>query len=246
MLSNQGKNIVLLDFDGVLCDSVKEAFILSRFAFENIQSHEEVEIDLYEKFKKYRYLVQNSWQYYFIYLILKNFPNESKDFIESKFHMLCAHDKSLSDDFNNVFLMKRKDMMINDIDFWHSLETPTSFLNDLRNILNDKYNCQFAILSTKNKEAIVKKFNFWNIPFEENFIFDKSDLLNINKGDFINNFLKKNIYSKAILIDDNQENINSCSGILNLSAYLANWGYVESRPVCTNEDEILKLIGDYL
>jgi hypothetical protein len=227
MLSNQGKNIVLLDFDGVLCDSVKEAFILSRFAFENIQSHEEVEIDLYEKFKKYRYLVQNSWQYYFIYLILKNFPNESKDFIESKFHMLCAHDKSLSDDFNNVFLMKRKDMMINDIDFWHSLETPTSFLNDLRNILNDKYNCQFAILSTKNKE-------------------DKSDLLNINKGDFINNFLKKNIYSKAILIDDNQENINSCSGILNLSAYLANWGYVESRPVCTNEDEILKLIGDYL
>ena len=43
------KTIIFLDFDGVLCDSVKEAYLLSRYAFYGISPFEKIDNENFEK-----------------------------------------------------------------------------------------------------------------------------------------------------------------------------------------------------
>jgi hypothetical protein len=233
------KTIIFLDFDGVLCDSVKEAYILSRYAYYGFDVHKPIENDRYEKFANYRYLIQNSWQYYYLMQILEK---------HLEFDMLIANGKTMqADQFNKKFLAKRKELMEKEFDFWNGLETPTLFLTKLKNIIKNSKNCEIAILSTKNKEAIIKKFNFWKFDFNNELIFDKKDLENQSKGDFIENYLIfHKEYQDAILIDDNEGNINSCANIENLQAHLTSWGYVKNPPKAKTEEEILEIIKEKL
>lgn len=247
-MQTKGKTIIFLDFDGVLCDSVKEAYILSRYAFSGMDIYTPIEHDKYSRFLKYRYLVSNSWQYYFVMQILEEILFFDNFDVESKFNALIQNDKDNSSScFNKKFLAKRKELMETNFDFWNSLETETTFLIRLKSILKNTVNCDFAILSTKNKEAIISKFNFWNIKFNPNFIFEKQNLENTTKGEFINTFMNSHAeYNNAILIDDNEDNIKSCANIKKLRAYLTSWGYIKNSQNTKNEDEILNIIKEEL
>lgn len=242
------KSIIFLDFDGVLCNSVKEAYILSRYAYFNIDVHKEIEEELYSKFQENRYLILNSYQYYYLMQILEKYSNLDKTDVLNEFDLLSSLGKNEQTDFfNKKFIEKRKELIENDFNFWNSLETPTLFLNKLKGILKNSKNSTFAILSTKNKEAIVKKFEFWNIDFNSDLIFEKKDLENLTKGEFINKFIQNHFeYVHSILIDDNIGNIESCKNIDNLSAYLTSWGYVSDIKDAKNEEEILKIIKEYI
>ena len=68
-------NIVFLDFDGVLFDTVKEAYLLSRYAYDGISVFDDIDTDEYFVFEKLRFLVTNSWQYFYIMKIIKNSLN---------------------------------------------------------------------------------------------------------------------------------------------------------------------------
>ena len=57
------KTLIFLDFDGVLCDSVKEAYLLTRFAYKNIDVKQPINNQDYQMFQNYRFLVANSWHY---------------------------------------------------------------------------------------------------------------------------------------------------------------------------------------
>ena len=57
---------LFLDFDGVLYDTLKEAYILCRYVCNNIDLFAPIEQDIYSKFYKYKYLVFNSWQYLYL------------------------------------------------------------------------------------------------------------------------------------------------------------------------------------
>ena len=46
---------IFLDFDGVLFDSVKEAYLLSRCAYDGILPQEPINELEYSRFHKYRY-----------------------------------------------------------------------------------------------------------------------------------------------------------------------------------------------
>lgn len=242
------KTIIFLDFDGVLCDSEKEAYILSRYAYYGFDVHKPIESDRYEKFAKHRYLISNSWQYYYLMQILEEHFEFDTENIEIRFNILVSNGRiELTELFNTKFLAKRKELMENEFDFWNCLETPTLFLTMLKNIIKNSENCEFAILSTKNKEAIIKKFKFWEFDFNNEFIFDKKDLENLSKGDFIENYLNShNKYQDAILIDDNKGNINSCANIENLQAHLTSWGYVKNPLNAKTEEEILEIIKEKL
>lgn len=242
------KTIIFLDFDGVLCDSVKEAYILARYAYSKIDVHKPIESDKYDFFMRYRYLISNSWQYYYLMRIIEENLFSAPLDVEERFEMFIQNGKDENSDiFNKDFLVKRKELMENEFKFWNELETPTLFLERLKKILNNTNNCTFAILSTKNKEAIIKKFKAWNIEFDSNFIFEKKDLENLTKGEFIDAFMDSHSeFSNSILIDDNEENIYSCANIEKVQAYLTSWGYIKNSQNTKNEDEILKIIKEEL
>lgn len=234
-----GKSIVFLDFDGVLCDSIKEAYLLARYAYFGTNVHDSIDAASYTKFCDNRYLVSNSWQYYYLMLILDN--NDSV--CNQKFTNLTKNDKA--DDFNKKFLSMRKYLMENEYDFWNVLEEPTSFFKQAATLIHNTKNCTFSILSTKNKEAILAKFKYWGLEFNPSFIFEKKDLEGISKGLFINDFLMRNqIYEHAILIDDNEDNIKSCDGIKHLTGILTAWGYNTKPKFARDEDEIIKIIKE--
>ena len=61
---------IFSDFDGVLFDSVKEAYLLARFAYYGISPDKPVVQDEYYIFRKYRYLNTHSWQFYYFFLLV--------------------------------------------------------------------------------------------------------------------------------------------------------------------------------
>ena len=118
-------------------------------------------------------------------------------------------------------------------------------MQKLKNIIAQADDSSFAILSTKNKDAIIKKFNFWGVEFDSDLIFDKKDLENLSKGEFIKRYLDSHSdIDEAILIDDNEDNINSCANIENLKACLTSWGYLKSPEGKMSEDDVLKIIKE--
>lgn len=231
------ETIVFLDFDGVLCDSIKEAYLLSRYAYYGADVHDAID-SLFERFKKHRYLVTNSWQYFLLIEILNNFSED--EVVYSKFKKSIIK-KNIQEyqDLNLKFIFKRNELINNDLDFWNTLETPTSFLLKLKNEIQKNNN--YAILSTKTKNAIKAKFNYWNINFNENRILGKEDIKDFSKGQFIRNYLSFNGFKDAILVDDSIDNINSCKN-LNIKALLTNWGYVSPFAKGISEDEVIKIL----
>ncbi len=240
------KTLIFLDFDGVLCDSVKEAYLLTRFAYKNTDVKQPINNQDYQMFQNYRFLVANSWQYCILADVLENYSYQDADFIETRYRYIAADGKTAQcDEFNKKFLAKRKELMEQDFEFWNSLETPTNFLTKLKNIIAQADESSFAILSTKNKDAIIKKFNFWGVDFDSNLIFDKKDLENLSKGEFIRQYLDSHSdIDDAVLIDDNEDNINSCANIENLKACLTSWGYLKSPEGKMSEDDVLKIIKE--
>ena len=105
----RSKTIIFLDFDGVLCDSVKEAYLLSRYAFYEISPFEKIDNEAFQKFKRFRTSVTNSWQYY-------NFYSDKKEGYNN-----------ITQEFNEKFLAKRKELITNHSEFWLNLETKTIF-----------------------------------------------------------------------------------------------------------------------
>ena len=112
------KTLIFLDFDGVLCDSVKEAYLLTRFAYKNTDVKQPIDEENYQMFHNYRFLVANSWQYYILADILENFSYKNADFIEARYKYIVSQGKTdKCDEFNKKFLGKRKELMEQDFEF---------------------------------------------------------------------------------------------------------------------------------
>lgn len=210
-----------LDFDGVLSNSIKEAYLLTRYSLFNVSPFEKIDEHDFQNFKIFRLKITNSWQYYFF--------NRNKDFTQNNETKI----------FDEKFQKMRQKLIKNHNIFWQSLEEPTEFLMNLKPFIK-KYPNNFKIISTKNKNAIINKLNYWKIPFDKANIYGKTDLINSTKGDFIHKLSIKNSY----LIDDSPENIKSCEKYDNITGILTNWGYNPMPHLGKTEIEILEIIKE--
>lgn len=225
-----------LDFDGVLFDTAKEAYLLARYAFYGVSPFEEINNAEYQKFYQNKYLVTNSWQYYYL---MKSLEFEK---IEKKFNQFIKN--RINDDliFDKKFQTCRKDLMQNHFDFWNSLDKPYPFFDEFKKLQNS---LNIIIVSTKNQKAIyerLKQLDF-NLPLEK--IIGKEILEHYkSKGEFLNEYITKNNIQSAIFVDDSQENLYSCKNIKGLELFLASWGYSNPKYIGKNCDEIIKIIKE--
>ena len=113
---------IFLDFDGVLFDSTKEAYLLSRYAYSGISVFDEIEQNDYRLFCNYRYLIGNSWQYYHLLNALKS----TDIVVEFQKHIKARSqaDKNFDLEFQNA----RKRLIAEHLEFWQELDTPYPFL----------------------------------------------------------------------------------------------------------------------
>ena len=197
---------LFVDFDGVLYDTLKEAFVLCRYVCDGIDLFTSIEQDVYKMFYKYKFLVYHSWQYLYLWRAIKS------DNIQQTYNtLLTQRDLQAEDKFETEYLKARKDLINNHPEYVDKLEEKFPFL-DMLQTLKNKYD--IIILSRKNTFAIERK----NTGFK---IIGKEELSNVeNKSDFIAEYMKKNHIEKAYFIDDNSHNLTPCKNIPNLTCIL--------------------------
>lgn len=220
---------LFLDFDGVLYDTLKEAYILCRYVCNNIDLFAPIEQDIYSKFYKYKYLVFNSWQYLYL---MKSITSDN--IISSYNSFLQNRDLKQEEDFEDKYLKARKWLLDNHSDYVDKLENKFPFLDMVKNLQN-KY--EILIVSRKNNFAIQRK----NTGFK---IYGKEELSNvIDKAEFIEKYMKDNNVKKGFFIDDNSHNLTPCENIPNLTCLLAGWGNIAINEKGLSQEEIYQILN---
>lgn len=238
---------IFLDFDGVLFDTLREAFILCRYAYSNTDIFEPIDEDIYKLFYRYKFLVYNSWQYYYMMKILeeKEFTND-EEFIKIYNNLLLKRDISKEKYFDEKYLQKRIELMDKHIEYWNSLEKPFPFFEKIKKLfIEGKINP--IIVSKKNKFAIQYRINQYGLELSDDKIFAKEELLPYqSKAEFMNKYMIKNKINKAVFVDDNSNNIRPCSDYPNIIPLLAGWGNIAINEIGMKCEEIGNIIHSFM
>lgn len=233
------KKIIFLDFDGVLFDSVKEAYLLARYAYYDIPVKNKIDEKHYQKFRKYRYLITHSWHYYYIFKLLEsNFNNFEREY----YNMIDNRQNTIDSFFDKKYQQQRKNLITNDFNYWQNLEKPYNFFFEIKKIKN---NFNIIIISTKNEFAIKRHLNNYFFNLDDKKIIGKETLETYKtKSNFIKNYMKSSDTKIAAFIDDNENNLNECRNINNLKCIQALWGYVKPEKKSNNYFDVLKQIKE--
>lgn len=226
---------LFLDFDGVLFDTLKEAYLLCRHAFSGIDVLTPIDIDEYKRFFKYKFLVYNSWQYYYLMKVLDNETDLTTRFYE----LLNNRDLLSEQEFDSKYYQKRGELKNSMWEFWKGLEEPFEFFFDIKTIF-DKGNLDIIIVSKKDFDSIKYRLSQYGLILEDKKIFAKEQLEHYNeKSDFIEEYMLNNRVKRAIFVDDNSHNLIPCKNIPGLKCLLAGWGNIAVGEVGLNCSEIL-------
>lgn len=228
---------VFLDFDGVLFDTLKEAYVLCRHVSWGTDIFAPIEPEIYSKFYRYKFLVFNSWQYFYLMKIIKEYNNLSDEEFISKYNYFINHRiKDEEDLFEKVYMEKRKWLIENHPEYVDKLEEKFPFLDMINTLDRNKYD--ILIVSRKNSFAIRRK----GIDYK---IIGKEELSNVvNKSEFLEKYIEKNKPEKAYFVDDNSHNLTPCKNINNLTCILAGWGNIGIEEIGYTQEEAFNLIKE--
>ena len=234
---------IFLDFDGVLFDTLREAFVLCRYAYLNIDILEAIDEKMYKNFYKFKFLVYNSWQYYYMMKLLteNNFTSDD-DFINKYSNCLKNRDIKAEESFDKLYLEKRIDLMNNYSEYWNSLEKPFVFFSEIKRLFKEN-KINPIIVSKKNKFAIEYRLKQYGLELSQAQIYAKEELLPYSsKADFMAEYMLKNSIEEAYFVDDNSNNLRPCKKYQNIKPLLAGWGNIAINETGLTSEEIINLL----
>ena len=233
---------IFLDFDGVLFDSAKEAYLLARCAFQGVEPQSPIDQQEYLKYHKVRYLVSKSWQFYYIFELLNSKIYDLNRFEKFFYEKIQNPDVTKVKDFDEKFVQVRENLIKCDYEFWNNLDEPYDFFFKVTEMAKNS-NYEFIILTNKKKLPVKNRLSQYGINCIK--LFTNEDLVSYNnKAELIADYLKKNSISNCFLVEDSVDNINACKKYLQIKPLLVNWGYVNPREKGLSEKEILEIIKE--
>ncbi len=236
--------IIFLDFDGVLFDTLKEVYLVSRnIAFET-DFLEDINSEEYKRFSKYKYLVYNIWMfYYFNPLIFENVKED--EIVERYLAKIQKRDYEKEEEFCEKFLKAREYLVKNHPDFWRNLEVPYDFFFKIKELYETKKPNIF-IISKKNKKSILERFETYNFKLDENKVAAREILASYSsKNEYMEEYMEAHNFSKAIFVDDNINNIKTVN-TKKITPLLALWGNCEPNAKGYNQIEAYNKIINFL
>ena len=238
------KKVLFLDFDGVLFDTLKEVYLVNRCLYSNISLFDKIDDKNYELYSKYKYLVYNIWMFYYYNPLL--FENIEEEKIADEFSKALFKRNEIKElEFCEKFLQIRADLVQNNYEFWKNLETPYEFFFNIKKLFEEKQP-EIVIVSKKNKASIVERFESYGLKISQDKIFAREILDKYStKGEFINEYMNKNGFEKAIFVDDNDNNLNTCAEFKNIEQILALWGNSQPGLAGYNQKEAFDKITDF-
>lgn len=208
------KKAIFFDFDGVICDSIRECFITSSIAYEKYTNKRKG--SFFQEFKRYRKYVAPPGEYYVLQLIM-NGEEICKSYGE--FQSLVRKYSSECNEFRKYFFETRRDLIKTDEKAWIMMH---SFYKEVINLIKN-HDSSFFIITTKNDEAVYKLMEHAKIA---NRICGVCSVkASGNKRDAILRNMKTHNLDDVMFIDDHPMHAANVSGLKNVKTYLADWGY---------------------
>lgn len=215
---------IYLDFDGVLCDSVEESFIVSYLAFNKGKLPEDIYKDStwrrsYKEslskeralFHSYRPFIKGAEDF----IVLQRAIASKVPLKNEKEYLDYREENLKKTDREDLYYMR--DLIYkNDPSWWYSLNTLYEGVSQFLKKVSSDHN--FVILSTKESIYIKAILDFYGIDFPKERI-----ITELKKIAYIHSVNKE---KRAILVDDQRKYGQEAMGNSNIIFYLSAWGYI--------------------
>lgn len=241
-------NAVFLDFDGVLFDTAFEAYLVCC----NMNSPEiffsiNTEDPFYICFRKYRYLVGEAWQFYYLQRAITHYLANTNADIKLLFaQMIATAERVDYQAFEERFFGTRRKLQTIDYESWMQSNRPYDFFTKLKPVM-EKFRQYFYIISAKDADTIQHILKAYDFEIPRNHLFGVSQ---INQFGSKKNILTRHINrfpdTPLLFVDDYLQNILDCSDPPQIMAYHAQWGYVPPENARDNTDELIGHIFTFL
>ncbi|MGP2657658.1 HAD family hydrolase [Malaciobacter sp. WC5094] len=237
--------MIFLDFDGVLFDTVREAYSVAVITSGKYSCIDEIDFETkhYKNFRKLRYLISPAWNYK--YLLEELELNQDINKIKNKFlNTISNSSKKDYEEFENSFFNTREYLRKNHYEKWFKLNIPFPFLSEIEFLFSEHKNLVY-IVTTKDKATVLKLLSLEGIEFQESRVFDKEDYEKFgSKKSIIESLIQQE--TQNIFIDDSDKHIKDCSQIKSLKCFQPNWGYIGLKSQTCNHKTIVKKINGLL
>lgn len=232
------KKILFLDFDGVLFDTVDEAYyVCLNTQYCKSKRYPEHSLDI---FRKYRTLVGPAWNYFYVMDAIEN----GFDLSNNSMFILTDEAKHFEEDF----FATRREIKKNDYKLWLKLNKKYYFLERLEELQNE-LNLYIYIITTKDKQTVKDLLEEFKIDFlKEEFILGKDIFTQLGSKRNMLLYILEKEHGQAIFIDDLYEHLKPCKNIENLMLVQAEWGYVDENnrsSYLSNVDNTIKIIEEF-
>lgn len=234
---------LFLDFDGVLFDSLPEAYRLGRFAYRGTDVHAPVDEADYARFSSLRFFVTHSAQYWRIFRLIDliGLSGDDADYRNAYTQLVEEGHADEMRLFDENFLGLRKTLIAEEHAFWLSLSKPYPFFYEVKSLFRSASSP--IIVTTKNRAAVLENLMQEGIFASPERIMDKADCLRAGgKRSLIASFMAREGIARGIFIDDILENIRECEGLPGLECLHAGWGYSAPSQSGLSPEEILTYI----
>ena len=231
------KPLLVLDFDGVIIDGIKEYWTSSRQTCLNLLSPEEKEniylsSEIPSKFKAMRPWVHHGWEMVILAAECSSKTSQLNLKGVEKFSRNYSAECSLalnkwgwtSSQLQEALNQTRRDAISHDFNQWLNSHQPFSLVVQRLQKL-EKENIEFAILTTKSIEFTKKLLNCFNLRPKLVFGHESG-----SKIEVLNQLLQKRIIQG--FIEDRRstlEKVLKDEKLESIPCYLASWGYLKDE-----------------
>lgn len=218
---NNSIEVLVLDFDGVICDSRNECLNLSLNCFLDMEPSYTLAptgnslAQAKDYFLEFRGLVRPARNFYLLWILAFQHPGPSCSIVE--FELMALEYEGKLREFERLFFNHRKNMLRNDPEGFIALN---AFYSNVQETL-DKLTLPTYIVSTKDTESIKLLLKFNNIKVENVFGFGpKSKVENIKTI-----IAKHSVAPQAVaFVDDNPMHLADVAKA-GVKTLWASWGY---------------------
>ena len=213
---------ILLDFDGVIVDSIKECYKVSLDSYYGINGLTYNKQEYKKLFYKYRYLAGPVYQFMSLHGLLEKIINNNlneSDSIKLFKKIDSEYTPELKKEYEYNFFQNRQ-FYKHQMNKWLEMHKLTNFGKVLQQIEDFK---DYYIITTKDKDSVKLLCDHFSINI--NNVFSKDDYNSFgSKGKIISNFIDNSKYESAIFVDDSVKHLDSVNDA-RVKLFFANWGY---------------------
>jgi phosphoglycolate phosphatase-like HAD superfamily hydrolase len=219
-----GWPLLVLDFDGVICDSIDECFVSSWIAYHTLYKKDppqNVSVALKKEFTRLRPYIRSGEDYLLIQEILQTGERVPDQATFESLLRKAGRDKMGR--FKELFTQARTELLLKDRRFWLSLNR--IYPHMLAAFAHLPREAPVHILSTKAPEFIAEILEYAQIHIPRDRILrSPSD----KKLPVVEELRSSAGRERAIFIDDQIDYLLG-SVFPRIEAYLASWGYVKEE-----------------